>query len=161
MIAQERLPAELLLKWCNDVAPAAHFLGHIALIARLADDIIDQPAAENNEQRMMLLLVTTLHHLTSDPWFDNHRDGYRALLATATMSWAASERWKTSENRTVRVFGYVYRDLIEQILYYTALLCGGPTFALRVMNEAREHFSLHTETLEEWEQEHGIVWRRG
>ena len=54
-------------------------------------------------------------------------------MANAILAWKVSEKWRKSEDGKARMFAYIYRELVEQVMWTTAVLTGGMDHAMSVV----------------------------
>lgn len=133
---------------------AAAFLMRVARLVRLADDLVDGDIAPaDRPQAMSDLAYMFLLQLPSLPFYVQWQGSLAPLLATCFATWAQTDRAKTSPHETIRIWGYVWRDSIDFVLFQTALLDCGPLLAQQIIAEwiELEHGG-GAETLSQWEQ---------
>lgn len=151
------LPAEQqrLLEWALGNADAAAFLSLVGRLSQLVDDIADREA--DPEEASAEVLRLALVELPANPFYRAHEAWFRPIFATSSLIWDASNEWARSERRTTRMYAYVLREIGEQVIVLTALLCGGWDHARKVTRDLHEFY--HTtdqESFEDWEAErHG------
>jgi hypothetical protein len=145
-----------LIDWLHArMAPdAADFLRRVARIARRADDLVDGdvlPAERSHS--MAQLAYCFLLDLPSSEFYVRWQGALAPLLATCFATWAHTDAAKLSPDETTRMWGFVWRDSIDFMLYQTALLSEGPLRAREIIAEwvVLEHGGA-AETFAEWEQ---------
>jgi ADP-ribosylglycohydrolase len=148
---------ELFAKWMKRDRHATEFLLNIAYMTRLADNIVDGDS-EDPPKDMAHLLYRALVMQTKNQFYLANEDELSNAMATAIMQWEHSERWKKFGDQTSRIFAFVYREGVQEILRTAARIVGGYDHAKSVMEELHEISHIASpETFTEWEQEHGHV----
>jgi hypothetical protein len=145
-----------LVSWLHERLPedAADFLRRVARLVRLADDLVDgdiEPLAR--PQAMSTIAYCFLLDLPSSAFYNRWQAALAPLLATCFATWAHTDEAKLSKSETLRIWGFVWRDSIDFMLYQTALLAVGPLRAREIIAEwlVIEHGG-DAETFCEWEQ---------
>lgn len=155
------LPADnmeaLFLKWMKGDSNAVEFLLNIAYITRLADDIVDGDSKDVAAD-MAHLLYRALIMPAKNPFYLANEEALSAIMVNALMKWEQSERWKGAPDEKTRIFAYIYREGIQEVLYASAKIVGGYKHAIKVMDELHQQSHLTSpETFADWEKEHGHV----
>jgi hypothetical protein len=127
---------------------AAEFLAQLFELSQEIDDLEDgeqaPTTAVNATLRAMLVLP-------ENAWYQANAEWYRPLFLTSLLFWEASNEWAKSPRCEDRMFAFVYREILEQIVTMTAYLCGGMDHARLVLRSVhtlcREH-----ESFAEWEK---------
>jgi len=141
---------ELLTRWSNGNKQAAEFMMNLAAITRLADNIADGDS-ENIVSDMADLLYRTTITLQLDPFYTENKIALFPVMANAILAWKVSEKWRKSEDGKARMFAYIYRELVEQVMWTTAVLTGGMDHAMSVVEDLfKESHSNSGETFEDW-----------
>jgi len=144
--------SSLCLKWANHDESAARFLENIAALARLGDDLADGDASNPHAYMADLLFRALIVHSSND-FFMRHREALTPVIANAINMWALSEEWKDSSNRKTRMFAFVHRESVEQIVGAVSMLTGGPVNARQALRELHQlsHIQGSDESFEDWE----------
>ena len=144
---------EKTLYWCKGNEDAARFLMMAYEVTQVADDFVDRdvPDEEINARAMLKLLHLCMVDIPTNPFYQQHQQWYIPLMSTSFTIWSCTDEWKKDTNPTTQQFGYVYREICEQMVTITAQIVGGVAWARQVTNEA--HWFYHQrdqETLKEW-----------
>ena len=145
------------LGWtCGDV-PAAEFLSHLFAVSQVADDFVDDDIPpEKRSEQMTQLVLTLLLNVGNNPFFDRYRIELQALMASSLIVWDATNEWAGSTRQDTRTFAFVYREILEQVISFTAYVVGGLEHARAVTREVHQHYHVdHGEGFAAWESEHG------
>lgn len=145
---------DLFLKWARGNKDAAEFMDNVAKITRLADDIVDG-ASSDPQRDMMELLERAIVINQSNAFFRAHADKLVPIMVLAGMMWRKGDEWRKSPSRKTRLFGFVYREGIEHVAHTVALITGGMSHALEVMEELHRIANIEgsDEMPEDWERE--------
>ena len=146
-----------IIKWVNGDKHAAAMLTLIFEASQVADDIVDGDAKDLQESMARLLSITFVE-LPSNLFYNMHKDKFTPLFATSIQIWSLTDEWGQSENEGQQLFGYVYREILEQVIVMAAYLVGGQKHSRIVAKEVNDYY--HTtdqDNLAEWlkEQHHG------
>lgn len=144
--------SRLCLKWANHDESAARFLENIAHVARIADDIADGDA-QDAHQAMADLLFRTMIVNSTNSFFLRHKEALTPVICNAINMWVLSEEWRHAKERKTRMFAFVYREGVEQIVGAVSMLTGGIHNARSAMRELHQlsHVCGSSETFEDWE----------
>lgn len=135
-------------QWLLGNTEAADMVMCIAQVSQVADDICDEGSRE-----IGLVLSHTLFALNRNKFFQEHRQTIEPLLLGSVLMWEAANQWATHPRRETRMFAFVWRFILEQIVPVTAYLLGGHDHAVRVAVEMHDYYHAD-ETFEEWEKEY-------
>jgi len=142
---------ELISKWSNGNHDAAEFMSNIAAIARLADNITDGDS-DDPVSDMGDLLYRTLITMQLNPFYEKHKLSLFPVIVNAIVGWQNSEKWRKSPEPKKRIFAFVYRELVEQIMWTVALITGGIRHVHKVADEIYEQsHKANGETFETWD----------
>ncbi|MCA1403697.1 hypothetical protein I6F26_03655 [Ensifer sp. IC3342] len=145
---QEKVRAALL-RWTRGDEAAAAFLGEIAEVARLADDIVDED--ENRQRNVCWLLVRTLTVLPANPFFIRHVSVLAPLINSVIVQWQLSDEWRSSRDALKRQFGFVMREAVGSIVTAVAGIVGGYDHAKATTEDFFELCHAGSrETVEDW-----------
>ncbi len=140
------------LRWANGNRSAADFLGQIAEIARLADDIVDED--ENRQRNMGWLLHRVLVILPLNPFFVAHAAILGPLMNVVIVQWQQSDEWRVDRNAMKRQFGFVYREGVGSLVTAVASITGGIEHAKAAADDFFEvAHAQSTETVAQWAME--------
>lgn len=145
-----------LLEWAHGDTDAAAFLLEMTKIVRLADDLADGDSLFPTE-RMGELLQRTIVFVPSNPFFQKHIAVLTAVWSVIVNSWVLSERWRFDPNEKTRIFAFVRREDVEQLLFVVATITGGIEHARRVMQDIHAVSHADGETFAEWDATNGHV----
>lgn len=144
---------ELLLKWTNGNVHAAMFLLEMAEIARLADDIVDIED-DDRQRRVAWLLARALTHLPANAFWQQHAVMLGPMIATIIVQWQQSDEFRKSNNANKRLFGFVMRESIGNLITAVAAIIGGAQFAKQAADDFfNTSLADNTETVEDWVKE--------
>ena len=138
-------------EWARGNQSAALFLGLIFQVSQDADDI------EDGDGKAILAVVANLLMATGvNAFFLANREMLTGVLFSSLITWAASNKFGRSENQTTRMFGFVYREILEQIIPVVSMLCGATVGeAVSVAEDVHRYYHQETpqDTFAEWERE--------
>jgi hypothetical protein len=138
-------------EWARGDHAAAMFLGLIFKVSQDADDI------EDGDGKAILDVVSGLLMATGiNGFFVANREMLSGILFSSLISWAASNRFGKSDNQTTRIFGFVYREALEQIIPVVSMLCGATIHeAVAVAEDVHKYYhqEMAQDTFAEWERE--------
>lgn len=135
----------------NDAA--AHALRCFAHAARLADNIVDGDS-QDGQRDMAEILKIAFVDLAGNPFYRAHAEVLAGPWLNAILGWHIGDEWHGSDNRKTRMFGFVYREAIEQVAHTVAYLVGGYDHAKAAMGYLhRVSHAASPETFEDWEAE--------
>ena len=145
-----------LLKWCNGHEDAASLVYTLGQISQLGDDLADTELKIPPEAAVVNLLLGTLVHVPGNRFFQENIHWYLPVFFNALISWELSDELAKSSSRESRMFAFVLRESLEQVIYVTALLTGGVYHARQVAREVHEYYhgGPDRETFEAWEKDH-------
>lgn len=142
---------EKFQEWARGNNDAAIFLATIFKVSQDADDIADGDGLDILGVVSGLLMATTVNR-----FFVAHREMLSSLLFSSLITWAASNKFGKSENQTTRMFGFVCREALEQIIPVVSMFCGatvGEAVAVAEDVHRYYHQELPQDTFAEWESE--------
>lgn len=150
-----RREQEAFLRWSCGNKHAAALMDNLAYISQIADDFADGDVpVEQRSERMHQLLLNALVRVPENPFFQAYREWLVPVMGSAIHYWEASNSWARSERRETRMYAFVYRDCLQQVLTIIAGLCGGADHARQVTLEMHEFWQVgHGQAFEEWEAE--------
>jgi len=144
-------------RWCRGNEQAATFLGKFALALQRADDIVDEESwdVEQRGKQMAKLIYELLFGIGNDPFYTQHKQALTPALINGLLYWDVSNTLANSPHRESRMFAFVLREAVEQVIPLVAMLCGAS------YNEARDialevHRVYHespVESFDSWEGE--------
>jgi len=144
---------QLLLRWTNNNTHAAAFLLEMAEIARLSDDIVDIDDKER-QRRVAWLLSRALVHLPQNPFWQQSSVLFGPMINTIIVQWQQSDEYRLSDNANKKIFGFVMREAIGQLVTATASIIGGAQFAKYASDDFfNVCLANNTETIEDWVKE--------
>lgn len=156
------IPQDQIESVCLNVANgnlhAADALVRMARIIRLADDIADKDS-DDPQADMAEILCLAFVDLPRNPFYAANSAMLAGPWLSGILGWQAGDEWRDSPSRKTRIFGFVYREAVEQIAHTVAYLTGGHDHARWAMNYLHEvsHISApgtgDYETFEQWEAE--------
>lgn len=141
----------IFLRWTKGDAEAASFLAEICSLARLADDIVDEPG--DRQARVSELLVRALTLLPKNLFFREYADDLGPVLNEALVCWRLGDEWRKSPDAKQRLFGFVMRESTDRIASAVAFLIGGHEHAMVVSRELYDLCHQSPETVEQWASE--------
>jgi len=131
--------SDKLFEWCRGNEDAVKMLKLLGEASQLADDLVDGDA-ENPTQAMGRLLSITFVDLMLNSFFMAYRTNLVPLFATSIQFWSVSDSWGKSGIKESQMYGYVYREMLEQVITMTAYIIGGSDHAREVTLELHEHY---------------------
>lgn len=132
---------------------AAEFLLLVARMVRQCDDLTDNEVPASERPHVMAAIAhTMLVALPAQPFYAQWFATMSPLLATVFATWAHTDGAKASPFETTRIWGFVWRDSVDFMLYQTALLACGPVRAREIIAEwlILEHGAC-AESFHDWE----------
>jgi hypothetical protein len=138
---------DLLLSWCQGNKQAMAYLKTLGQISQIADDFVDGDTTSSDKMTQMLKMA--LVDLPMNPFFAANSTSLCPLHLMAMVQWNGSNEWAKSEDESVQMFGYVYREAMEQIVPVVSEMCGGD--AIKVAKEINAFYhQQHGETFNDW-----------
>ena len=129
---------------------------NLSLATRLADNIVDGDS-EDPQADMATILRLAFVELPANSFWQAHGRTLAPVCMNAIIGWVQSDEWARSEHEKSRMWGFVYRDAVDQIAHTIAYLTGGYEHARNVMRALHQTSQLSSEeTLLEWEMEHDV-----
>lgn len=147
---------EQVLHWCKGDKSATSFLMKAFEVTQIADDFVDRdvPVEEIDEQAMLRLLHLCMVEIPTNPFYQQYSTWFIPLMSTSFTIWSCTDEWGKDSNETTRQFGYVYREICEQMITMTAQLIGGLEWARQVTQELHQFYhQQEQESFEEWTNE--------
>lgn len=148
---------ETLLRWFKGNTEAAEFIRKFGNALHRADDIVDEESwgPSQRGKEMSRLIYELLFGLGADPFYQRHRQALTPALINGLLYWDLSNELAKSEIRETRMFAFVWREAVEQVLPLVAMLCGAGYDETREI--ALELYRLEHETpvesFDSWEKE--------
>ena len=138
-------------QWCCGDETAVDMLRIIGEASRIADDFVDGDTQSPDDMAALLHLL--LVALPSNQFYRQHQMWLLPVMVAGLQQWNASNDWAVSSDENVQMFGYVYREAMEQIISVVAMLCGGDAHGRQVAKEVNDFYhQRHGETFKEWVQ---------
>ena len=141
----------IFLRWTKGDDEAADFLAEICALARLADDIVDEPG--ERQAKVSELLVRALTLLPKNLFFREYAYDLGPVLNEALVCWRLGDEWRKSPDEKKRLFGFVMRESTDRIAVAVAFLLGGHDHAMSVSRELFDICHQSPETVAEWASE--------
>ena len=147
----------MYLKWANGNKLAADVIRHVGAACQVADDLVDERDIKDPSGKMVELVVLLAGALQTNKFYDENRKMLEPVIMTTLLSWdlantlvAGPEHGSAND----RIYAYVYRELVEQIVGIVALLTGGIAHARQSLLESHAfHHVLNVETFDVFEKE--------
>ena len=147
----------LYLRWANGNHDAAQVLLLVGTSCQVADDIVDERQMPDPSGKMLDLLLMFGGALQRNGFFMQHRKTIEPVMLANIVSWDLANTLVAGPekgSRNDRIYSYVYRELIEQVVGIVALLTGGIAHARKSILESHAfHHVLNVEKFEEFEAE--------
>lgn len=152
------IPSKDMAEFCamaaNGNQHAADALMRIARVARLADNIADGQTSTPQEDVGEILRLCFVE-LASNPFYLQFAPTLAPVCLNAVLGWQQADEWAAADSQKSRIFGFVYREAIEQVAHTIAYLTGGYDHARTVMRALHQTSHLSSpETFSDWEREH-------
>lgn len=148
---------ERLLRWFKGNQQAVDFVRKFGSALHRADDIVDEESwgVDQRGQQMAKLIYELLFGIGNDPFYLQHKAALTPALLNGLLYWDLSNDLARSPIRETRMFAFVWREVVEQVLPLVAMLCGAR------YDEARDiALELHrlehespVESFDSWEEE--------
>ena len=132
---------EHITKWVNGDIQAASMLTLIFEASQVADDIVDGDAKDLHEAMARLLSISFVE-LPSNPFFEKHKIQFIPLFATSIQIWSLTDKWGKSDNEEQQLFGFIYREILEQCVVMAAYITGGQKHARIVADEMNDFYRI-------------------
>jgi len=146
---------EMFMEWACGDKNAVAFLHRLFEASQIADDFTDDDAV-NKPETMSRLLHLLLVTIPTNPFYIANQAWLLPVMVTGLQQWCASNEWAESEDENVQMFGYVYRESLEQVIGIVALLCGGDEHARSVVSDVNKFYhSKYKEDFKNWSKENG------
>ena len=138
---------------CGDEA-AAMYLGVMAELVRLADDLADEDmAAVQRQEKVARLLYLALVVLPSNSFFQRHGSQLSTHFAAIVVDWVVADHWKQNGTEKQQMFGYVRRENMDSLAVAVAVIVGGIDHGIQVSTRLFEVCHADGETFGEWAAE--------
>ncbi len=125
---------------------AAHFIELIVELLHFWDDLIDRDKAVSDEvinDRMFKLFVT----LPRNPFYASNFSTLNPVLVNAITNWHVANRFERTEADEYKLrIAYIVRSSYVDLITQSALIVGGPAWAVEVGEQIRLY--AHKETYE-------------
>lgn len=144
---------EKLRGWFLGNEDAVRLVKELGAISQIADDLADMELKIPPQVAVVELLLKTLVNVPGNPFFQRYAEWYLPVFFTAITQWQLSNELTDSHSKNSRMFAYVLREGLDQVIYVTALLVGGAYHAQKVAREVHWYYYSEGETFEEWESE--------
>lgn len=96
----------------------------------LVDDLVDRDQ-ERTAADVALTLFAYTDHVGSNPFYQAHKVALIPIIYSSAKAWAASERFKTSEDINNKLAAETLKSEYFNVFAYIAFLAGGVEFAHR------------------------------
>jgi len=133
---------------------AADLLETVAVIERLADNIVDNES-EDTSADMTEVLYRMFVGITSNSFFNENRVAIITAFGLDVISWDLSNEYHGRKNIREQMIGFVKREAIN-IYVVVAMICGGFDHARSIIREIYEFNTEEAPTLEEWISKHEV-----
>ena len=140
-------------EWAMGNSEAAGCLFCIFKASQEIDDIYDNENGSVLNVTMLLLLA-----LGENDFFHAHRDQLFGIMTSSLIMWSASNKFAQNASETTRIYGFVYREVLEQIIPYVSMLCGATVAQateIAVDVHSYYHQEMKQDTFAEWSKEQG------
>ena len=139
------------IAWARGNQSAAEFLGMMGGLSQEIDDIFDGDGGSIINVVSELIIMTTCNQ-----FFLDHREKLTGLLLSSLTMWSASNEFAKSTNETTQIYGFVYREVLEQIIPFVSMLCGADIDEAKnvaVDVHAYYHQKMKQDTFADWNME--------
>jgi hypothetical protein len=93
----------------------------------LLDDLFDHDR-ERSAEDVALTFFGLLDHVSSNPFYQAHKNEILPILFSSAKAWAASERLRKSENVQEQLAAEVLKSQYQDVFFQIATLAGGIEF---------------------------------
>lgn len=135
---------------------AIDFCYLVARMSQVADDYADGDA--RGAAKMVDLIAWLAIDLPKNPFYAEHRASLEPVLEMGLLYWDAADEWKKSPRKESRMFGFVFREILEMAFARAALIVGGREHARKVIREMHAYYHVKNgDAFDAWEgAEYGI-----
>ena len=116
-----KIEPEKLNEWMLGDQNATKMLLVLFEGSQIADDICDGDT-ENPHEAMARMLSLLFVELLSNPFWDRFRFQFIPVIATSIQIWSCSDEWGKSDDEIQRIFGFVWREVLEQVVILAILM---------------------------------------
>ena len=153
---RELTEAEMGFRWAKSDKDAVAMMEIFGSGSHLADDLVDERltvGAASEKTVEMLSLAMGL--LPNNAFYKAHRTQIEPLVMSGLTMWGASNIFAMSDHLETRMHGFVYRNIMVQLIVMVALIVGGTAWARKVAQECVIYFhgKKNGQRFAEWELE--------
>lgn len=141
-----------LQRWFQGNESAVNLVKMIGEVSQIADDFVDGDIedGENATAAMVRFIHLTMVEIPRNTFYIRWSAELLPLFITSPVLWGVSDVWQKSDNKITNMFGYVYREVAEQIITMVAYLIGGTEHSRKVTKQFHEFYHDDQESLEQW-----------
>jgi len=136
-------------KWCMGNVDAVNFLVTLFEISQIADDLADKDI-EANPQNVTRLMHKAMVELPLNNFYRQYSHLLLPIFSTSLTIWGNTDRWGKEGGE---VYGFVYREVLEQVITMVAFIVGGWEHSNLVTNEVSVYYHRDDESVNKWKNE--------
>lgn len=126
------------LEVSKDDENAANFLAAFQAKAHLLDDVVDHAPDRMDKEHVMVELDWLLT-MTQNPFVQAHKEKLVPVIILGMNAWLDANQWQLSVDKRKRTAADVVKGFYHEVLYLTALICGGFDH-MRAMSEKHRSY---------------------
>ncbi len=104
--------------------PAAEFLQTFQAKAHLLDDVVDHAPARRDRDHVRIEMDWLLA-LTENTFVQSYKQQLVPVIVLGMNAWLDANQWQLSVDERKRTAADVVKGFYHEVLYLTALICGG------------------------------------
>lgn len=146
-------------RWAAGNPDAAVLIGMLGRASQTADDFVDGEIPETERSAAMVSLIDTLlFGVSANPFYIEHCATIGPFLKRALHFWHSSNVWATAPKLETRMFSYVHRESMMDVVWWIAFLAGGDAHAQSVAMDIHRYFHGEggVESFAEWDRERKV-----
>lgn len=137
--------------WFLGNQSAVDLVKMIGEVSQIADDFADGDIGEVDATAAMVrFLHLTMVEIPENTFYIRWSVKLLPLFITSPVLWGASDVWQKSDSKITNIFGYVYREVAEQVITMVAYLIGGTEHSRKVTEQFHDFYHDEQESLEQW-----------
>lgn len=137
-----------LSEWCCGDINAVNFLVLLGKLSQLADDVADGDISASPENIVKILHIAMVD-VPLNGFYQKHSQLLLPLFSTSLMFWGNSDKWGKGDRVE---YGFVYREILEQVVTMTATIIGGVNHGYRVTEDLVDFFH-EGKDIGDWQKE--------
>ncbi len=118
--------------------PATRFLLSFLAFVHLIDDIHDKDK-ELTDVKLINVTLWWMEEFVANPWVEANRQALWPLIVAGCNAWLDSNQWERDGKSEKRAASEVMKSSYQEVVFYTAYLCGGLSHMNAMSRKHREY----------------------